>query len=124
MRFHTGSHITSTPRSIHFLVLVCYLLVGYIVPLGVRSSAPPDSEIVRQKKGRTIPKSMSVSPVWKIVKHVPSEQKLTHPDLNSTVRTDDPQYDWHGEYLDEAFIVALIHARSPLNRDLRAPPVI
>jgi len=115
----------SMPRLIHAIVLISYFAVGYTVPLGVRSTAAPDSEIVTQQKGRTLLKKASrTRSMWKLVKHVPSQQKHSDPNQSFMIRSmDDAGFDWQTEYLGEAFIASVAHARSPLHRELRAPPI-
>ncbi|HLB01119.1 MAG TPA: hypothetical protein VJO14_07005 [Bacteroidota bacterium] len=105
------------------VVALCYLLVGYGVPLAVRSSGTADQETVRTKKGRTLPKSMQTRPLWQIVKHVPVLQKQFSPDVTCVIRTDDFNVDSFRETLNEPSIRAVAYSRSPLHRKLRAPPL-
>jgi hypothetical protein len=110
-------------KSICVMVLLCYLVVGYGIPLGVRSTPPPDQEAVRQQKGRALPKSMKTHSIWKIVKHVPSTQKISGPDQSCVIINCSPQFTGKGETLDDSLIKVLAYSHSPLHREPRAPPI-
>ncbi len=110
-------------KSTHILLLAVYLMVGYVVPLAHRTVVTDGNEAVRQKKGKTLPKSMRVRPLWKVVKHVPASQQTTSLELLGVITPASLKVYEHGNFLDDPIVQLITFHHSPFNSHLRAPPV-
>lgn len=102
-------------------ILFCYLLVGFGVPLESAASAQHGVEVAKKKKP-PLQKKFRSRHLWSTVKHVLTPKPNTKPDENHLVPvTMTAQYESRQELLDPLALY-LISEKSPLFRELRAPP--
>lgn len=105
--------------SIH--ILFFYLLVGFGVPLDGRGCTHHETEVAKKKKP-PLQRNFRLHHLWSTVKHIVSQNPDTKPDQNHLIPAEVKAAYHSSENLLGPAEDFLTSPKSPLFRELRAPP--
>lgn len=102
-------------------ILFCYLFVGFGVPLESAACTHHGVEVAKKKKP-PLQKKFRSRHLWSTVKHVITTKPITKPDENHLLPVTITAPDESSKELLDPLALYLISEKSPLFRELRAPP--